>query len=509
MAESNKLSSEELAKLREQLKKEASHINAGRTGSGDDSQADQGYEKEEIRSAKEITVEVSEDRMKATVRLAAPNMNESYSVPEVIAALRSNRVVLGIDSQAINEMINLGHYEEDTVVAQGKEEVQGTDGYFEWFVDLEKHETPEIREDGTVDYTAMNKLANINEGDKIAVYHPAVQGEKGFDVSGAEKIPRIAKEQNQLRGKYIRYDMETLEYFATLSGKISLNGNAIEILSVHEVNDDLDMTYGTVEFYGDIVINGNVEAGAVIRAGRNVTINGTVAAGKVFAGGDVVLTKGAQGKSKISARGDIYAEFIEYATVDAVGEVHANYIMNSQVNSSKKVFVDGKKGSVLGGYTHGLSGVEVRNAGNYNELKTELHSGFSNEDYEKYNSLIKREDAVNNELAEVISEMTDLLKTSVERGATQAQKDRIYELNIKKDTANAQIDEIGKEKHELAAKMAEGTNSYIEIKGDTFRNTIISIDAATLVLQREESCVRFVCKNGVIERRQAHLDKND
>ena len=42
MAESNKLSSEELAKLREQLKKEASHINAGRTGSGDDSQADQG-----------------------------------------------------------------------------------------------------------------------------------------------------------------------------------------------------------------------------------------------------------------------------------------------------------------------------------------------------------------------------------------------------------------------------------------------------------------------------------
>ena len=508
MGESNKLSSEELAKLRQQRRQEAAQVSTPKPvpQEGTDEEA---KEPEAEVSSKVITVTISEDRMKAMVCLSVPTGNETYTVPEIVAALRANRVVLGIKSDVIMDMINLGQYQEDTVVAEGTEVVQGVEGYYEWLVDMEKREKPDIREDGSVDYTSMNRLANVNEGDRIAVYYPAVQGEKGFDVCGAEKIPRIAKDQPQLRGKYIRYDDETREYFATMSGKISRNGNAIEILSVHEVNDDLNVKYGTVEFYGDIVINGNVESGATIRAGRNVTINGTVANAKVFAGGDIVLTKGAQAKSRISARGDVFADFIEYALVDAVGEVHANYIMNSDVKSSKKVFVDGAKGTVVGGYTHGLSGVEVRTSGNYNELRTELHAGFSDEDYMQYDNLNKREEAINSELADIVSEMTDLLKASSERGATQAQKDRIYELNIKKDAAYAQVDEIGKEKRELALKMAEGTNSYVEIRGDAFRNTTIGIDAAKLVLHQEESCVRFICKDDKIVRRPAHLNKRE
>ena len=510
MAEGNKLSPEELAKLREQLKKEAANIEPPKPATEESTtEGESTPQVEEETSSKVITVEVSDDKMKATVRLSFPNMFEKYTVPEVIAALRANRVVLGIDSVAIDDMINLGHYEEDTVVAEGKEVVAGTDGYYEWLLDLEKRESPDIREDGTVDYTSMNRLANVGEGDRIAIYHPAIQGEKGFDVCGAERLPRIAKDEPQLRGKYIRFEADTNEYFATISGKISRNGNAVEILSVHEVNDDLNINYGTVEFYGDIVVNGNVESGAVIRAGRNVTINGTVSSGKVFAGGDIVLTKGVQAKSKISARGDIFADFIEYANVEATGEVHANYIMNSTVKSSKKVFVDGKKGSVVGGFTHGLSGVEVRTSGNYNEPVTELHAGFGEDDYGQYDRLVKREEAINNELAEIVSEMTELLKVSRERGATQTQKDRIYELNIKKDAAYAQVDEIGKEKRELATKMAAGTNSYVEVRGDAYRNTTIGIDAAKLVLQKEESCVRFICKNDMIERRPAHLDKKE
>ena len=501
----NKLSSEELAKLRQQLKSEAARVTAEPKPMDVVSEIEQEVADLQPVSTKSITVSISDDKMKATVRLGFPAINEQYTVPEVIAALRSNRVVLGIDSVVIDDMIKLGHFEEDMVVAEGKEVVPGTEGFYEWAVDLEKHSSPDVREDGTVDYTAMNKLANINEGDRIAVYHPAIQGEKGFDVCGAERLPRIAKDLPQLRGKYVRYDAETNEYFATMSGKISRNGSNIEILSVHEVNDDINVKYGTVEFYGDIIINGNIEAGAVIRAGRNVTINGTVSNGRVYAGGDVVLTKGAQAKSRISARGDVFAEFIEYASVEAVGEIHANYIMNSQVKSNKKVFVDGKKGSVIGGYTHGLSGVEVRSSGNYNELITELHAGFADEDYSQYDALNKREDALNAELAEIVSEMTELLKISSERGATQEQKDRIYELNVRKDAAYAQVDEIGKEKRELALKMADGTNSYIEIKGDAFRNTTIGIDAARLVLHNEESCVRFICRDDRIEKRMAHL----
>lgn len=508
MAEAQKLSSEDLARLRAKLKSEANKVVAENAGASDSDVCDQDAapNADEKKSSKIIQVEIDSDKMSATVCLNTPNEDESYTVPEVIGALRANRVVLGIKTDVIMDIINSGRYDEDIVVAEGKAEVPGEEGYFEWLIDMEKKESPDIREDGTVDYTSMNRLVNVEEGDRIAIYHPATQGQKGFDVCGTEKMPRIVKEQPRLRGKYIAYDEETMVYTTTLSGKISRNDNNIEILSVHEINDNLDATYGNVDFYGDIVINGNVDTGATIRAGRNVTVNGVVAGGKVFAGGDVVLSKGAQAKSKISARGDIFAEFIEYATLDAHGDIHANYIMNSEVNSNKKVLVDGRKATVIGGYTHGLMGIELRESGNYTEPRTELHAGFTQEDYEEYDILLKKEETVNKEITDIVAEMSDLLREARDKGATQVSKDRIYELNVKKDAAYASIDDIATEKKAIIAKMAKGTNSYIEISGDVHRNTRIFIDSAKLVIERDESCVRFVNKNNEIVRRQAHLD---
>ena len=503
MEEKKKLSSEELAKLREQLKREAATIG---TEPVPEQAGQSEAEAETVQETKSITVEISEDKMSATVRLAYPKMDEKYSVPEVINMLRKDRVVLGIKTDAIMEMINFGLYEEDIVVAEGKEPEPGIEGYYEFTLDMDKREEPDIREDGTVDYTSMNRLCNVAEGDRIAIYHPAIQGKEGFDVSGVERAPKPMRDQPPLRGKYIRYDVDTMEYFATIAGKISRSGNNIEILSVHEINDNLDLTYGNVEFYGDIVINGNVEAGAVIRAGRDVTINGTVSGGKIFAGGDVVLTKGAQGQSKISARGSVFSEFIEYTDVDARGEIHSNYLLNAQINSLQRVFVDGKKGYIIGGNTHGLKGVELRRSGNYTEPKTMIHAGFSDEDYEKYDALNQKEEKINNELALIVSEMTELLVATKERGATQKQKDRIFELNKKKDDTYAGLDSIRQDKKELAQKMTEGTGAYIEVRQDAFRNTTIAIDDVKLLLQKEESCTRYILKRGEIERTPAHLN---
>ncbi len=506
MPENKKLSSEELAKLREQLKRDAATIRSEEASAAQNTAEGEDSLEEAKKDTKVITVQIAEDRMSATVRLGFPVADEKYTVPEVIGALRANRVVLGIKSDAIMEMINLGHYEEDVVVAEGKESEPGTEGYYEFALDMDERKEPDIREDGSVDYTSMNRLCNVAEGDRIAMYYPAVQGKAGFDVCGAEKVPKPMKDLPQLRGKYIRYDEETREYFATIAGKISHSNNNIEILSVHEINDNLDLTYGTVEFYGDIVINGNVEAGAVIRAGRNVTINGTVASGKIFAGGDVVLTKGAQGQSSISARGNIYAEFLEFSDVDAVGEIHANYVLNANVRSSQKVYLDGKKGYALGGYTHGLQGVEVRTIGNYTEPKSLVHAGFGEEDYLKYNALNEKEEKINNDLAKVIAEMTELLKISKERGATQQQKNRIYELNTIKDESYKTLDDIRSDKKLLAQKMAQGSNAFVEVRQDACRNTTIGIDELQLLLQREESCTRYIRRSGVIERTPAHLN---
>lgn len=495
MQEEHKLSGEELAKLRQQLKDESTSV-VGNAG------AIKKQEPGDVCGSKCITVTLAEDFMSAEISLSPPEGEEFYTVPEIIRTLRERKVVNGILTEDIMSMIVNHTYDENVLIAKGQPVTPGTEGYYEFLIDMEEKKTPEIREDGSVDYTAMSRLINVAEGDKIAIYHPAVQGIKGFNVCGTEINPKYAKEQPPLRGKYITKNDDN-EYFATMSGKISLSNNNIEILNIYEINGDIDATKGSIDFYGDMIVNGNVEDGVTLRAGRNLTINGTVSGAKIFAGGDIVLSRGIQGHDigKVSARGDVFAQFIEYANVSAGGNVRANYIMNSDVRAGGFVYAEGSNGSVIGGSVNGVKGVDIMDAGNISEPKTLLHAGFSEEDYREYNRLSGKEVKAKQKLSEIISKMTTLLTIGKEVGITAEQKTRIKLLNLQKGEIYAEIDKLASDKKFLNDKLVAGANASIVIRGTVYRNTLISIDMAIMAILKEEQYVRFVCRNEGIERK--------
>ena len=492
MGELKKLTPQELAELRMQLKMEQSELT--------------GEEEQEILelSAKKITVTVARDKMSASIMLHEPE-DEVYTKEEIIEALNKNNVIAGIDDDVVKQLVAGDLYDEEVVVAKGTPPVQGKDGYFEFFFDIVSRTKPLIREDGSADYSAMGRLATIQEGDLIAKYHNSVQGEKGETVTGAELMPRYVRELPVLRGKSIARNDETNEYTATASGKISYQNGNVEILVVYEIDTDVDSITGNIEFYGDIVITGNVESGVTVRSGRNITIEGTVSSAKLFAAGDIVLQRGIQGggKGKVSARGNVFADFIEYAEITAGGDVNANSIIGSQIDASGHVVLQGKRGSVMGGVTHGLKGITLKTAGNLSEVKTTLHAGFKEEDYQKTADLIREEKELTQTVNQLVEKMTAILqqRKKSNTGFNKKQKAILLELNDKKEEYYKRIDEIGKDKQELATKMALGRTASIIIKGDIFRGTTVSIDVASLNVMKQESFVRYICKNDKIERR--------
>lgn len=498
--EIQRLSAEELKSLREQLKNEAKRAVSTEPKK---EEADE-ISKPKNPVGKRVFVKIAPDKMSASVILSAPKSGERYTVPEVITTLRKNRVVLGFQTQAIMDILADNKYDETVEVAVGKPVEPGTEGYYEYCVDLAVNHAPEIREDGSVDYSVMGKLPNVAAGDVIAIYHPAVQGKKGYNVVGAELLPKYAKDLPQLRGKHISFNEATNEYVAMISGKVSLKNNNVEILTVHEVQGDVDIAMGNVEFYGDVIIHGNVEAGVVIRAGRNVIIDGTVASARIFAGGDVTIAKGMQGKGRgrIAARGNIYADFLEYALVDCQGELFANSIINCQVNSNGLVHVEGTHGLVLGGKIHGLRGVVIKNCGNDTEPKTEIHAGFKQEDYQSFLSLMAEQKNCKKEAEDVIQTMNDLLVAARDQGVTEEEKKLVLELKQRKNEIYARLEKIDQEKRELGEKMTLGANANVAIKGDVYPNTYIAVDVAQIKIIKKESYTRFVCKNDMIERKR-------
>ncbi len=442
---------------------------------------------------------VDEDEMAAWLYLAPPEEGQTYAKRDLENYLELNGVIKGYHSSNLSAMVKKKVYDREILVARGAEVKPGTDGYFEYLFAPEEHVGPKVNEDGSVDYSSMSALQNVHKGDKVAVYHYAVQGVDGYTVVGGEMKAAPVRDLPPMRGKGIT--RENGVYYAQSDGKIEVKDGKIDIQNVHEIMGDVDAIIGKIEFFGDIIINGNVEGGIVIRAGRNIEVHGTTGAAALFAGGDVMLTRGIQGGGKISARGNVFAEFIENTTVDAGGLVQANVILNAKVTAKNKVITTGKRGAIIGGYTHALKSIEAMTAGNDVELKTVLHCGYQPESFDKLLEARRREAEIKEKLSKLVDTMTEALREKRMRGASTSKNTEasLLEWNHLKDEYFAQLDKIGHEREELETTMEEGRDSYIKVDGNIYRNVVVGINGEQMTLDRNTCFMRYAAEKGVIE----------
>ena len=457
------------------------------------------YADPEDHLGKGTYLRVEKDAMTVWLYLMPPEEDQYYSKGDLERFLQHRGIIKGHHSSNLSAIIKKQVYHREIIVAQGMASINGVDGYFEYLFTPEEYAAPKIREDGSVDYTNMSGLPNVHKGDKVAIYHHAVQGIDGYTVYGAELKAKPAKELPPIRGKGIQREGD--EYFSQSDGKIEAKKGKIDIQQVHEIYGDVTMIIGKVEFFGDVIINGNVESGVTVRAGRNIEVRGTTGNATLFAGGDVVLKRGIQGGGKISARGSIFADFIENTTVEAGGVVQSNTILNAQVYAKDKVITTGKKGCIIGGYAHGLKGIQAMTVGSDVEVRTILHCGYELEDFEKLLDIKHRETDVKEKLADLVESMTGALREKRMRGSsTSADTEaKLSEWNKMKDAYFQELDNISMERERLEEIMEESKGACIRVEGNVYRNVIVSVNAEQMMVDKETRFMKYSADRGVIE----------
>lgn len=448
-------------------------------------------------------VRIEDDQMAAWLYLADTEV--PYTQEQIYAYLKEHGVAAGYHTSNIAAMAKKRVYLREIKVAVGKRNENSQDGYFEYSFSPEKYKTPKVLEDGSVDYTNMSELMNVHAGDVVAVYHPAVQGEDGYLVTGIAVKAEPAKNLPQVPGRGVEIEAGTGIYKATIDGKVEILENRVDVRATHEVHGDVDLITAKIDFYGDVIIWGNVEAGVVIHADRNIEIHGFVEAACLTAGGDIILSRGIQGgkKAKLKAKGNIFADFIEHTEIEAGGCVHANTIMNSRVSAENKVILTGKgrRGMLIGGYTHGLRGVEAITIGNAAEMKTIVHAGYLPEDQKNYFRCKKEETEAGQKLTETIEELSTLQKNR--RRNSKAHNPlllgRIEELKKEKDTGLENLARIRAEKAEITKLMELGREAKIIADGKIFRGTIICVNTLQMIVEHNTCYMRYYSMGGKME----------
>ena len=320
-------------------------------------------------------VRISYDEMEAFLMLPEPmTPNEKYQLADVIKELETAGVRFGVQRDKVERMIEGRVYNAEWKIAEGVKAVDGVDGFYEFKFATNLDHKPKKKDDGTVDYWSVNAIAVVKEGQEIAVYHEPIEGSNGMSVKGKVLPGKKGRPVPALTGRGFERSSDNKTYIALLDGKIDLQKTRIMISPVYEVQGDVGLKTGNIDFRGDVIVHGNVPSGAVVKATGSITIDGTVEGSIIIANKDIIIRGGmlGGGKGLITTKGALNVKFIEHAEVKADGPITTDAAIDCHIVSNDMVIMQGKRASIIGGVVYAAKGVEAYNIGNNYGIKTEI-----------------------------------------------------------------------------------------------------------------------------------------
>lgn len=141
----------------------------------------------------------------------------------------------------------------------------------------------EFSETEKIDYFA-SKVKLIEESAVLARKIPGKPGIPGKDVQG-KVLPAASVKDFQFRlKKNVCLSDDGLEVLATCAGQpVRLDEWTYTVENIYVLNQDLDLTTGSIEFPGDVYINGNVQDGLRVISGGKIEIRGSVSQAEIRA----------------------------------------------------------------------------------------------------------------------------------------------------------------------------------------------------------------------------------
>jgi len=435
---------------------------------------------EELQIAMESAViYLEENGVRAYLNVFPPPKGKEYSVKDINWILKQKKIVFGVDTQAIKNMLANKEYRQQVLIATGFPKEDGKDGYFEYYFDIVDDSKPKVLEDGSVDYHTAGKIKVVEAGDVIARYFPPTKGKNGFSVSGEQLVAKPGKDQRVLRGRGFYLSEDKCVYTAAVTGKAVLTGNVLNVKNILEIDGMIDYLLKDLIFDGDIIVRGDVMQGITIKATGSVTICGTVEPSTIEAGKDVILQSGMQGSGKGSIRsgGNVSGKFFEQVTIIAEGNVNANYILNCDIKCNGSVEVAGTKGAIIGGQIVAGDKIVASIIGNRSEAKTVLSlvdidyiEGQLEEAEEVLNNGLKRMDELTQELRE--------LATAQSLGAVKEVKDSDRRRISEKIRLTNELTALQQKLERLRALRSSGATASFSAKNKMYPGTVLVIEGA-------------------------------
>lgn len=337
----------------------------------------------------DIRILVARDRMKATLQVITPKGFRPMAADEVVSKIKEAGIVYGIDNTAIETAISEAG--NAVVCASGLWPIDGDNAYIIFRIDLGSKGRPAELDGGRVDFKNLNMYTTVYKDELLAEKIPATQGTPGIDIAGNQVGAKTGKDVALPMGKNV-YSVDSLKIHALQAGRMIIINGKINIVPVIEVKRDVDFSTGNIEFAGNVVVQGSVQAGFTVKAEGNVEIAGNVSGG-IVEGKNIIVRLGIQGMNRgyIKASENVVARYIENATVYAGNDiVVSDVILHSKINAVKRVIIEERRGLIVGGRISAGEEIRAKTVGTASATNTCIEVGVNPQLREEYQDLRKQ-----------------------------------------------------------------------------------------------------------------------
>jgi len=329
-----------------------------------------------------LIIEKKENNMKAFLFLDSNKNRENPAEPsDLYYKLMKEDIVFGIKKTLADEIILQKIEDKPVLIAEGVNFKKGKPGKIDIKIKSSNNGKPLINDKGKVNFKEISNFHQVKKGELIAQIIPGIPPSPSIDISGkVNMIEELQKlEKISFKTGINTYISENgLELYSAADGIVNISEDGtISVLSLLEINMNIDFRAGNVHYQGNILINGDVKSGFIIE-GENIAINGFVEGGDIISNvGNVFVKDGIIGRNKskiILKNGNLSTSKIIDSEVLVNGNilVENGFIRNSKLTASGNIIISGENSSIIGGIVSAGSMIEAWNIGSPTSSKTEL-----------------------------------------------------------------------------------------------------------------------------------------
>ncbi len=448
-----------------------------------------------------LFVEFQNNDMIAIVRFAPPiNGGINFTEAEITSTLQKSGIAFGIDDVLVRKLSKEREFFYAYEIAFGKPAINGIDGKLEFFFDTKKRTSkPKVNDNGTVDFMNLDLIQKTYTGRELVKVFEPTPGIDGTDVRGTTIYAKPGKPAAKLpKGKNVVTSEDELHLFSGIDGQIQYENNKISVLPVLEINSDVDLSTGNIDFNGAVSIRGGVRENFVVKARGVIEINGTVEGAIIQSDSDVFLYSGVMGaeKGQIIAAGNLVTKFIDSAKVQVGGNISADSIMHSNVECNGEIILDGKNGLLVGGTTWAVDKIIARDVGSGMATKTIINIGKTPSLGETGDALFKQVDDIKFKIQK-LEKIIDTLK-ALGPNIQPDQQALLLKSNHTKILLATEQRKILKEIDDLNSRIS-AKRAKLTVKNLINPGVLLTMGSARKKFEMPVTYATFVSKNGNIE----------